>query len=71
MVLFVTIYFQFLHRFKQNMCQTGNFCSSLSIQPLLRASQNELKADSKQKFFTSFSDELFFQQAAAIPKQGH
>jgi hypothetical protein len=34
--LFGTAYFQLLHKFKQRFCQTGSFCSSLSVQLLLR-----------------------------------
>jgi hypothetical protein len=34
--LFGTAYFQLLHKFKQKFCQTGSFCSSLSVQLLLR-----------------------------------
>jgi hypothetical protein len=36
MALFGTAYFQLLHKFKQKFCQTGSFCSSLSVQLLLR-----------------------------------
>jgi hypothetical protein len=34
--LFGTAYFQLLHKFKQKFCQTASFCSSLSVQLLLR-----------------------------------
>jgi hypothetical protein len=34
--LFGTTYFQLLHKFKQKFCQTDSFCSSLSVQLLLK-----------------------------------
>jgi hypothetical protein len=36
MALFGTAYFQLLHKFKQKFYQTDSFCSSLSVQLLLR-----------------------------------
>jgi transposase InsO family protein len=36
MALFGTAYFQLLHKFKLKSCQTGSFCSSLSVQLLLK-----------------------------------
>jgi hypothetical protein len=36
MALFGTAYFQLLHKFKQKFCQTDSFCSSLSVQQLLK-----------------------------------
>jgi hypothetical protein len=65
MALFGTAYFQLLHKFKQKFCQTASFCSSLSAQ-------NTLKAANKQKLlFTSLSDKLLFQQAAAVPNRAY
>jgi hypothetical protein len=36
MALFGTTYFQLLYKFKQKFCQTDSFCSSLSVQQLLK-----------------------------------
>jgi hypothetical protein len=36
LALFGTAYFQLLHKFKLKSCQTGSFCSSLSVQLLLK-----------------------------------
>jgi hypothetical protein len=72
MTLFGTTYFQLLHKFKQRFCQTGSFCSNLSVQLSSAASQNTLKAANKQKLlFTSFSDKLLFQQAPAVPNRAY
>jgi hypothetical protein len=34
--LFGTAYFQLFHKFKSKFCQTDSFCSSLSVQLLLK-----------------------------------
>jgi hypothetical protein len=36
MALFGTAYFQLLQKFKQKVCQTVSFCSSLSVQLLFQ-----------------------------------
>jgi hypothetical protein len=49
LALFGIAYFQLLHKFKLKFCQTDNFCSSLSVQLLLKMKMCSSPARSREK----------------------